>query len=153
MSAIVIKCKDTWRPLRFATVFHDLVQGQAPETPKSKGKSMTVINRNKIYKVRFSDAEIQKIKDANIVNIAKYLRDTSLAKIDASQGNAKKKNQENHYTKLDRDFLLELSRIGANINQIAKAINTDIANTRPFDAVKLLHLLIGIDQTLKELKK
>ncbi|HCH8132484.1 TPA: hypothetical protein NNO84_003802, partial [Acinetobacter baumannii] len=104
-----MKRKDTWRPLCYADVFHDLVQGQAPETPKSKGKSMTAIKRNKVYKVRFSDAEVQKIKDANILNIAKYLRDTSLAQIDATQGNAKKKNQENHYTKLDRDFLLELS--------------------------------------------
>ena len=144
--------KDTWRPLCYADVFHDLVQGQAPETPKSKGKSMTAIKRNKVYKVRFSD-EVQKIKDANILNIAKYLRDTSLAQIDATQDNAKKKNQENHYTKLDRDFLLELSRIGGNINQIAKAINTDIASSRPLDAARLLHLLIGIDQTLKELKK
>ena len=144
--------KDTWRPLCYADVFHDLVQGQAPETPKSKGKSMTAIKRNKVYKVRFSDAEVQKIKDANILNIAKYLRDTSLAQIDATQGNAKKKNQENHYTKIDRDFLLELSN-GGNINQIAKAINTDIASSRPLDAARLLHLLIGIDQTLKELKK
>ena len=114
---------------------------------------MTAIKRNKVYKDRFSDAEVQKIKDANILNIAKYLRDTSLAQIDATQDNAKKKNQENHYTKLDRDFLLELSRIGGNINQIAKAINTDIASSRPLDAARLLHLLIGIDQTLKELKK
>jgi uncharacterized hydantoinase/oxoprolinase family protein len=134
-------------------VFHDLVQGQAPETPNSKGKSMTVIKRNKVYKVRFSDAEVQKIKDANILNIAKYLRDTSLSQIDAMQGSAKKKNQENHYTKLDRDFLLELSRIGGNINQIAKALNIDTANNRPLDVARLLHLLIGIDQTLKELKK
>ncbi|MBO8252650.1 plasmid mobilization relaxosome protein MobC, partial [Acinetobacter nosocomialis] len=44
-------------------------------------------------------------------------------------------------------------RIGGNINQIAKAINTDIASSRPLDAARLLHLLIGIDQTLKELKK
>ncbi|HAV2936075.1 TPA: plasmid mobilization relaxosome protein MobC, partial [Acinetobacter baumannii] len=49
---------------------------------------MTAIKRNKVYKVRFSDAEVQKIKDANILNIAKYLRDTSLAQIDATQGNA-----------------------------------------------------------------
>ena len=68
-----------------------LICGASPETPKSKGKSMTAIKRNKVYKVRFSDAEVQKIKDANILNIAKYLRDTSLAQIDATQGNAKKR--------------------------------------------------------------
>ena len=53
---------------------------------------MTETKRNKVYKVRFSDAEVQKIKDANILNIAKYLRDTSLAQIDAKQGNVKKES-------------------------------------------------------------
>ena len=56
---------------------------------------MTETKRNKVYKVRFSDAEVQKIKDANILNIAKYLRDTSLAQIDAKQGNVKKKRIRN----------------------------------------------------------
>ena len=77
---------------RYADVFHDFDLRASPETPKSKGKSMTAIKRNKVYKVRFSDAEVQKIKDANILNIAKYLRDTSLAQIDATQGNAKKES-------------------------------------------------------------
>jgi hypothetical protein len=68
-----------------------------------------------------------------------------------SKATSKKRNITT--PKLDREFLLELSRIGGNINQIAKAINTDIASSRPLDAARLLHLLIGIDQTLKELKK
>ena len=46
----------------------------------------------------------------------------------------------------------EIHQIGNNINQIAKAINTDIAADRPIDAARLLHLLIGVDQTLKELR-
>jgi uncharacterized hydantoinase/oxoprolinase family protein len=116
---------------------------------------MAVIKRTKVYKVRFSDDELQKIKDANIVNIAKYLRDTSLAKIDEKNDQILKQElqTQNHYTGLDRDFLLELSRIGHNINQIAKAINTDSASNRSFDTVQLLHLLIGIKQRLEELKK
>lgn len=115
---------------------------------------MAVTKRTKVYKVRFSDDELQKIKDANIVNIAKYLRDTSLSKIDEKNDQALKQElQTNHYTGLDRDFLLELSRIGHNINQIAKAINTDTASNRPFDTVQLLHLLIAIKQRLEELKK
>ena len=56
------------------------------------------------------------------------------------------------YSKLDRDFILELSRIGGNINQIAKALNTDIAKAEPFDAVKVLHLLIAINENLERLK-
>ena len=50
------------------------------------------------------------------------------------------------------DVMRELSSIGNNINQIAKAVNTDIAGTGAFDKVKLLHLLISIDQQLRELR-
>ncbi|AZC11002.1 hypothetical protein DKE47_022005 (plasmid) [Acinetobacter nosocomialis] len=74
---------------------------------------MTAIKRNKVYKVRFSDAEVQKIKDANILNIAKYLRDTSLAQIDATQGNAKKESGKPLHKKLDRDFCLSYPELGA----------------------------------------
>ncbi|MFD5624601.1 plasmid mobilization relaxosome protein MobC [Streptomyces yangpuensis] len=48
--------------------------------------------------------------------------------------------------------MLELGRIGNNVNQIAKAVNTDIAGVGTFDKVKLLHLLISIDQQLRELR-
>jgi hypothetical protein len=43
--------------------------------------------------------------------------------------------------------------VGTNINQIARAINTDLVAREPLDAVKLLHLLIGIDETLKQLRE
>ena len=59
---------------------------------------------------------------------------------------------ESSYTKTERSLILELGRIGNNVNQIAKAINTDIAGTGTFDKVKLLHLLISIDQQLRELR-
>lgn len=59
---------------------------------------------------------------------------------------------ESSYSKTERALILELSRIGNNVNQIAKAVNTDIAGTGAFDKVKLLHLLISIDQQLRELR-
>ena len=59
---------------------------------------------------------------------------------------------ESSYTKTERALILELGRIGNNVNQIAKAVNTDIAGTGAFDKVKLLHLLISIDQQLRELR-
>lgn len=102
--------------------------------------------REKIYKVRLSNSELETLQNSNVLNIARFLRESGLA---AANG----KEQKQVYSKIDREFLLELSRIGGNINQIAKAINTDVASSRPLDAAKLLHLLIGIDNTLKELKK
>ena len=63
-----------------------------------------------------------------------------------------KRKDKQVYSKLDRDFILELTRIGGNINQIAKALNTDIAKGEPFQAVKVLHLLIAINENLEQLK-
>ena len=102
----------------------------------------------KVVKVTLFDSEFKLLEDKNPYNsVAKLLRESALKAV---------KQEEVHtstYSKLDRDFILELSRIGTNINQISKAINTNIARDEPMDAVKLLHLLIGIDETLKQLKE
>lgn len=102
--------------------------------------------RDRIYKVRLSSEEVEMLKSANVLNIAKFMRDSSLNVVN-------KRKDKQAYSKLDRDFLLELSRIGSNINQIAKAVNTDIAKAEPLDALKLLQLLISINQNLEDLKK
>lgn len=101
--------------------------------------------RDKVYKVRLSDTELQKLRDGNVENIARFLRESAMAAV----GGREKKQV---YTKLDREFLLELSRIGNNINQVAKALNTDIAKGEPFNAVRLLHLLIAINENLEGLR-
>lgn len=102
--------------------------------------------RDKTYKVRMSSVEVDTLKNGNIENIARFLRESALNSIN-------NKEQKNLYSKLDRDFLLELSRIGNNLNQIAKAVNTDIAAHKPMDAARLLHLLIMINENLQDLKK
>jgi len=79
--------------------------------------------------------------------VARLLRESALKAVNNESSST------NQYTKLDREFVLELSRIGSNINQIARGINTEIARDEPLNAVKLLHLLIGIDETLKQLKE
>ena len=100
--------------------------------------------RDKVYKVRLSSEEVEMLKSANVLNIAKFMRDSSLNVVN-------KRKDKQVYSK-HRDFILELSRIGGNINQIAKALNTDIAKAEPFDAVKVLHLLIAINENLERLK-
>ncbi|HFZ2943333.1 TPA: plasmid mobilization relaxosome protein MobC [Salmonella enterica subsp. enterica serovar Paratyphi A] len=101
--------------------------------------------RDKVYKVRLSSEEVEVLKSANVQNIARFMRESSL-------GVVNNRKQQQVYSKIDRDFLLELSRIGGNINQIAKALNTDIAKGEPFQAVKVLHLLIAINENLERLK-
>jgi hypothetical protein len=105
-----------------------------------------VSTRNLIYKVRLSQAELDTLKEANILNVARFLRESAL-------NNIHKTEKKQVYTKLDRDFLLELSRIGNNINQIAKAINLDLLSGEPLDKVQLLHLLISINENLEAIKE
>ena len=108
---------------------------------------MQQVKRTKVYKVRLSEAELETLKEANVLNIARFLRESAL-------NNSHKKEQKQVYTKLDKDFLLELSRIGNNINQIARGINQDLAKGgEPLDAAKLLHLLIAVNENLEALRE
>ena len=134
--------------------------GQAPRYPPKatalhgdKMEHKTTINharkrkvREKRVEVKLSTEEYETLKNANTASIARFLRESALSAVN------KQEIQVPQFTKLDRDFLLELSRIGNNINQIAHAVNRDLAADRPLDAARLLHLLIGVDQTLKELR-
>ena len=117
--------------------------------------------RERTFKVRLSESEYQ-LLDANnpYGSIAKLLRQSAVekaTKIHNSKAEDDEKIKttkvvESSYSKTERALILELSRIGNNVNQIAKAINADIAGTGTFDKVKLLHLLISIDQQLRELR-
>lgn len=104
--------------------------------------------RTKVVKVTLFDSEFQLLDERNPYNsVARLLRESALRSVNQEE------TSTTQYSKLDRDFILELSRIGKNINQIAKVINTTIARQEPLEAVKLLHLLIGIDETLKDLRE
>ena len=121
----------------------------------------TKLVREITYKVRLSESEYQ-LLDANnpFGSIAKLLRQSAVdkatkiynSKADDAEKIKSTKIVESSYSKTERNLILELGRIGNNVNQIAKAINTDIAGTGTFDKVKLLHLLISIDQQLRELR-
>ena len=117
--------------------------------------------RERTFKVRLSEAEYQLLDSNNPYgSIAKLLRQSAVdkatrlfnSKVDDSEKIKPTKIVESSYSKTERALILELGRIGNNVNQIAKAINTDIVSTGAFDKVKLLHLLISIDQQLRELR-
>ena len=121
----------------------------------------TKLVRERTFKVRLSESEYQLLDTNNPYgSIAKLLRQAAVEKAtkiynsnaDADQKIKSTKVVESSYTKTERTLILELGRIGNNVNQIAKAVNTDLAGTGAFDKVKLLHLLISIDQQLRELR-
>ena len=121
----------------------------------------TKVVRERTFKVRLSESGYRYL-DANnpYGSIAKLLRQSALEKTTelfnskTEEADKVKLNKvvESPYNKTERALILELSQIGNNVNQIAKAVNTDIASTGTFDKVKLLHLLISIDQQLRELR-
>ena len=124
---------------------------------KKQGKAV----RERTFKVRLSESEYQLLDSNNPYgSIAKILRQAAVekvTKIHNSKAEDDKKIKvtkvvESSYSKTERALILELGRIGNNVNQIAKAVNSDIAGTGTFDKVKLLHLLISIDQQLRELR-
>lgn len=117
--------------------------------------------RERSFKVRLSEAEYQFLDTYNPYgSIAKLLRETALEKT-KQISNSKNKDTvatkttshiEPSYSKTEKELILQLARIGNNVNQIAKAVNTDIAGVGLFDKTKLLHLLISIDRQLQELR-
>lgn len=117
--------------------------------------------RERSFKVRLSEAEYQLLDTYNPYgSIAKLLRETALEKtkqisISKNKDTVASKTPsyiEPSYTKTEKELILQLARIGNNVNQIAKAVNTDIAGVGLFDKTKLLHLLISIDRQLQELR-
>ena len=131
------------------------MSGQEQENKQSKAV------RERTFKVRLSESEYQLLDSNNPYgSIAKLLRQAAVEKATKIHNSKAEDDQkikttklvEASYSKTERTLILELGRIGNNINQIAKAINTDIASTGAFDKVKLLHLLISIDQQLRELR-
>ena len=121
----------------------------------------TKLIRERTFKVRLSESEYQLLDTNNPYgSIAKLLRQAAVEKATkiynskAEDGQKIKPTKvvESTYSKTERALILELGRIGNNVNQIAKAVNTDLAGTGAFDKVKLLHLLISIDKQLRELR-
>ncbi|TCH62487.1 MobC family plasmid mobilization relaxosome protein [Acinetobacter sp. ANC 4862] len=103
--------------------------------------------RTRVVKVTLFETEYELLQQKNMFSsIARLMREAALTSVKNEQLPVTK------FSKLDREFLLELSRIGNNINQIAKAVNLDLASYRPLDAVKLLHLLLHLEYALNSLK-
>ena len=89
--------------------------------------------RERTFKVRLSESEYQLLDSNNPYgSIAKLLRQAAIekatkihnSKAEDEQKIKAKKVVESSYSKTERALILELGRIGNNVNQIAKAINT-----------------------------
>lgn len=143
----------------------NLDQGFQPRYPESIAPQMGVIkmdtakipdwqrpepvteHRTNIVKVRLSDSELNLIKEKNpYASVSRFMRESTLNTIHLNKQPTQK------YSATHKNLLISLSRIGTNVNQIAKAVNADVKNLNDFDKSKLLILLIDIEKQLRELR-
>lgn len=107
-------------------------------------------HRTNIVKVRLTDSELNLIKEKNPhASLSRFMREATL---NAARPTAPIEQPKQKYSKTERDTLIALSRIGTNVNQIARAINVDVKNLNDIDKTKLLILLLDIEKQLKELR-
>ena len=128
---------------------------------QEQGNKQSKAVRERTFKVRLSESEYQLLDSNNPYgSIAKLLRQSAVEKATKIHNSKAEDDQkikstkvvESLYSKTERALVLELGRIGNNVNQIAKAVNTDIAGVGTVDKVELLHLLMSIEQQLRELR-
>lgn len=145
----------------------NLDQGMPPDTPSVEPqKGVTKMNtgdipvwqrpepveehRTNIVKVRLTDTELNLIKEKNPhASLSRFMREATL---NAAKPTAPTEQPKQKYSKTERDTLIALSRIGTNVNQIARAINVDVKNLNDIDKTKLLILLLDIEKQLQELR-
>lgn len=98
--------------------------------------------RNRMIRIRVTDEEYEAIKkNAPDGNMSEWLRDLALDSPTRKKRKTKPVNPE---------LLYELNKIGVNLNQIAKAINS-----KPdlLDQIDLHLILISIDTSLKKIRE
>ena len=83
---------------------------------------MEQIKRTKAIKIRLTDEEHERLKELQQGNeLATWIRNTCLTV------------NESHQVKTDPQLLKELNKIGVNINQMARAMNSNMAD---FEAIQ-----------------
>jgi hypothetical protein len=111
------------------------------EEPKTRKKP----RREKAIKIRMTDEEHQKLLQLMQGNeLATWIRETCLS-LENEQKQAKKAVQQ-EIKPIDPNILRELNKIGVNMNQIAKAINSH----NLIDRIAITQSLSTISEQLNE---
>lgn len=118
-------------------------------------KNRKLVNRDKTVSVRFTKEEFKKINDLAIneeLTKSNYLRSLICEKME--YGDELFKNSERLSKKpsyVDPELLRHVAKIGTNINQIAKVLNSANINGQTLELLELIHVLTSIDEHLKKL--
>lgn len=110
---------------------------------------MKSVKRIKIVKSRFNKTEIELlIANANGEPLGAFLRNLGLGNTIKEVYKIKK-----IYTPVDPDLILELQKLGINLNQIARKVNQDSKSGKSLDLFQILSELSRIRELLSEIKE
>jgi Bacterial mobilisation protein (MobC) len=117
---------------------------------RNRGKNA----RNVSQKIWLSSAEAERIKDAaGDVPVASWLRDLALGQPSKPrpplmQRKAQERSPQN--AAYIQPLALAVARVGNNLNQIARAVNIDLKERNPMDAVFVATQLAQIRREMRE---
>lgn len=116
--------------------------GASPQTPVEKTKEkMIKPKRTKEIKIRLTEQEHQALLDRKKGELAVWIRNTCLEQ---------EIPQPKTVKTADPELLRQLAKIGGNLNQIAKATNTEQARG---DIINLLRLTAELATIREQLNK
>lgn len=110
---------------------------------------MKAEKRTKIVKSRFNETEIELLRaNANGEPLGAFLRNVGL-------GNTIKEiyKTKRTYTPVDPDLILELQKLGINLNQIARKVNQDSKSEKPLELFQILSNLSRIKESINDIKE
>jgi len=117
---------------------------------RNRGKNA----RNISQKIWLSSAEAEKIKAAaGDVPVATWLRDLALGQPSTPRPAPMQRNSRQRsprYAGLIQPLAFAVSRVGNNLNQIARAVNTDLKSRKPIHAVLVANQLAQIRREMRD---
>lgn len=117
---------------------------------RNRGKNA----RNVSQKIWLSEAEIEKIKAAaGEIPVATWLRDLALgqeSKPPVSLTRRRAKASTPAYAPALQPLSLALAKLGNNLNQIARSVNSTLKSKQPLDAIIIANQLARIRQEVHD---
>lgn len=117
---------------------------------RNRGKNA----RNISQKIWLNSAEAEQVKAAaGDVPVATWLRNLALgqpAQFAPPRTARRTKSRRPEYAAAVQPVALAVSRVGNNLNQIARAVNSDVRARRPIDAIAVAIQLMRIRQEIGE---
>ena len=101
-----------------------------------------IVKRQKEIKIRLTDEEHQALLDrCTTASLASWMRESCLNE---------KRTKQSKVIEVDPKLLRQLAGIGNNLNQIARAINSE--EWKPIDRVQIISALTDIQRELEDIK-